>query len=96
MHRLKALLPGSLVLAGMWVRPGIVRGQSSALIEGATDSPIPPVPSGASLVLRACCDICPPVHEKHEVESNSLHMNWVLVDETKGNHRAQMRWVVDR
>jgi hypothetical protein len=53
-------------------------------------------PSGASLVQRACCDICPPVHEKYEAEFNPLHMNWVLVDDSKGNHRAQMRWVVDR
>jgi len=26
----------------------------------------------------------------------SLEMNWVLVDDTKGNHRAQMQWVVER
>ena len=24
-----------------------------------------------------------------------LHMNWVLVDDKKGNPRAQMRWVVE-
>jgi len=53
-------------------------------------------PSGASLVKRACCDICSPVHEKYEAEFNSLHMNWVPVDDTKGNHQAQLRWVVDR
>ncbi len=35
MHRLKTLLPLWLVLAGIWVRPCIARGQSSALIEGA-------------------------------------------------------------
>ena len=50
-------------------------------------------PTCASLVQGACCDICPPVHE---AEFNRLHVNWVLVDDTKGNHRAQMRWVVDR
>jgi hypothetical protein len=48
-------------------------------------------PTSASLVQGACCDIYPPVHEL-----NPLHMNWVLVDDTKGNPRAQMRWVVDR
>jgi hypothetical protein len=73
MHRFKTALPVWLVLAGIWIRPGIVRGQSSALLEGAIVSPIPPVPSGASLVQRARCDICPPVHEKYEAEFNSLH-----------------------
>jgi len=45
-------------------------------------------PASASLV--------PPVHEKYEAESNPLHMKWVLIDDTKGNPRAQMRWVVNR
>ena len=53
-------------------------------------------PTSASLVQGACCDICAPVHEKYEPGLNPLHMNWVLVDDTKGNPRAQMRWVVDR
>lgn len=53
-------------------------------------------PTSASLVQGACCDICPSVHEKYEAQSNPLHMNWVLVDDTKGNSRAQMLWVVDR
>ena len=53
-------------------------------------------PTGASLVQGACRDICPPVHEKYEAQSNPLHMNWVLVDDTKGNSPAQMLWVVDR
>ena len=53
-------------------------------------------PTSASLVQNGCCDIYPPVHEKYEAEFNPLHMNWVPVDDTKGNHRAQMRWVVDR
>jgi hypothetical protein len=60
-------------------------------------SPMPTVqaaPTRASLVQGACCDICPP--EKYEAEFNPLHMNWVLFDDTKGNSRAQMRWVVDR
>ena len=52
--------------------------------------------TGVSLVQGCCSEISPPVHEKYEAESNPLHMNWVLVDDTKGNHRAQMRWVVDR
>ena len=52
-------------------------------------------PTSASLMQNACCDICPPVHEKSEPEFNSLHMNWGLVDETKGNSQAQMRWVVE-
>ena len=38
--------------------------------------------TSASLVQGACCDICPPVHEKYEAEFNPLHMNWVLVDDT--------------
>ncbi len=35
------------------------------------------------------------VHQKYEAEFNALHMNWVLVDDAKGNSRAQIRWVVD-
>jgi hypothetical protein len=38
MHRLRTLLPLWLALAGTWVRPCIARGQSSALLEGATVS----------------------------------------------------------
>jgi hypothetical protein len=52
-------------------------------------------PTSASLVQGACCDICPPVHKTYEAEFNPPHMNWVLVDDTKGNPRAQMRWVVE-
>jgi hypothetical protein len=52
-------------------------------------------PTSASLVQGACCDICPPVHEKYEAEFNPLHMNWGLVDDKKGNPRAQTRWVVE-
>ncbi len=62
-------------------------------------SPMPTVqsaPTSASLAQGACCDMCPPVHEEYEAEFNPLHMNWVLVDDTKGNHRAQVQWVVDR
>ena len=54
------------------------------------------VPTGISPVQGGCSEVVRPVHEKHETESNPLHMNWVLVDDTKGNHQAQMRWVVDR
>ena len=53
-------------------------------------------PASTSIVQSRRCDIYPLVHEKYEAEFNSLHMNWVLVDDTKGDHRAQMRWVVDR
>jgi len=53
-------------------------------------------PTSASLAQHACGDICPSVHEKYEVEFNPLHMNWVLVDDTKGKPRTQMRWVGDR
>jgi hypothetical protein len=53
-------------------------------------------PTSASLVQGAYYDICFPVHEKYEAEFNPLHMNWVLVDDTKANHRAQVRWVVGR
>jgi len=52
MHRLRRLLPVWLVLAGICGRPCIVRGQSSALIEGATVSlhtPIPPAVCGESM-----------------------------------------------
>jgi len=52
-------------------------------------------PTSASLVHCACCDICPPVHQKYEAELNPLHMNWVLVGDTKGNPWARMRWVVE-
>jgi hypothetical protein len=51
--------------------------------------------TGASLVQGGCCEICPPVHEKYEAQSNPLHMNWVPIADTKGNHRSQMKWVVD-
>ncbi|MGA9155324.1 MAG: hypothetical protein WB249_00860 [Candidatus Sulfotelmatobacter sp.] len=51
--------------------------------------------TSASLVQGACCDICPPVHEKYEAEFNPLHMNWVLVNDTTNNPRAQMQWVVE-
>lgn len=51
--------------------------------------------TGRSLIHGGCSEISPPVHEKYEAESNPLHMNWVLVDDTKGNHRVQMRWVVE-
>jgi hypothetical protein len=54
------------------------------------------VPTSALLVHSGCSDICSSVHQRYEAEFNPLHMNWVLVDETKGNCRAQMRWVVDR
>lgn len=52
--------------------------------------------TSASLVQGACCDVCPPVHEKYEAGFNSLHMNWFLVDDPKRNPQAQMRWVVDQ
>jgi hypothetical protein len=53
------------------------------------------VPTNVSLV-QDCSEIYPPVHEKYQAEFSPLHMNWVLIDDTEGNHRAQMRWVVDR
>ncbi len=53
-------------------------------------------PTSTSLVQVFCCEICSRVHEKYEAEFNPLHMNWVLVDDTKGSPRAQMRWVADR
>jgi hypothetical protein len=57
---------------------------------------VPSESAGASLVQGGCSGIFPPVHEKYEAEYNSLHMSWVLVDDAKGNHRIQMRWVVER
>ena len=57
---------------------------------------VPAASTSASTGQGACCDICPPVHKKYEAKFNPLHVNWVPVDEKKGNPRAQMRWVVDR
>ena len=54
---------------------------------------VPAAPTRASLMQGACCDICPPVHEKFAAEFNPLHMNWVLVNDSRGNPHAQMRWV---
>ena len=54
------------------------------------------VPTGVAFVQGGCSEISPPVHEEHEAEFNPLHTNWVPVDDTKGNHRAQMRWAVER
>jgi len=62
-------------------------------------SPMPSVQAAttsASLERRACCEILPVVHEGNEAEFSPLHMNRVLVDDTKGNPRAHMRWVGDR
>jgi hypothetical protein len=53
-------------------------------------------PTSASLVQGACYDIWPPVHEKYEAELNPLQVDWILVADTKGSPRAQMRWAVDR
>jgi hypothetical protein len=52
-------------------------------------------PTNASFVRGTCCDI-PPVYEKYETEFSPLHMNWVMVDDTKGHFQAQMQWVVNR
>ena len=52
--------------------------------------------TGASPVQGSWFEICHPTNEECEAESNPLHLNWVLIDDTKGNHRAQMLWVVDR
>ncbi|MGA2877195.1 MAG: hypothetical protein ABSE82_16890 [Nitrososphaerales archaeon] len=53
-------------------------------------------PTSASIVQGAYRDICSPVHEKDEAKLNPLHMNWILVYDTKANPQTQMRWVVDR
>jgi hypothetical protein len=52
-------------------------------------------PTSTTIVQGFCCDICTPVHQRYEAEFNPLHMNWVLVYDTKGNHRAQIQWVVE-
>ncbi len=52
-------------------------------------------PTSTSLVQVVCCEICTRVHEKSQAEFNPLHMNWVLVDDTEGTLRAQMRWLVE-
>jgi hypothetical protein len=46
--------------------------------------------TGASLVQGGWFEIYRPINEAYEAESNPLHVNWVLIDDTKGNHRAQM------
>jgi len=33
-----------------------------------------------------------PVHEKREAPFHPLCMNWVVVTDTKGNRRTEMRW----
>jgi hypothetical protein len=43
-----------------------------------------------------CSEICSPAHEEYEAEFHPLHMNWVLVDDTKGDRWAQVQWLVDR
>jgi len=53
-------------------------------------------PTSSTIVQGFRCDICTPVHQKYEAEFNPLHMNWVLVDDKKGNPRAQIQWEVDR
>ena len=40
----------------------------------------------------ACYEIHGPVHKKSETEAHHLHMNWVVVTDTNGNRRLQMRW----
>jgi hypothetical protein len=50
-------------------------------------------PTSASIMQGTCRDISPPV-QKCEAEFHPLHMNWLWVDDKKGNHRAQMQWVV--
>ena len=50
-------------------------------------------PTSASLVQGACCEHLP---SSSGPNLNPLHMNWVLVDDTKGNPRVQMRWVANR
>ena len=54
------------------------------------------VPPSALTEQDTCCDICSPVHEKGESEFHPVHLNWVLVDDTTGHSRPQMRWVADR
>ena len=46
------------------------------------------VPTGVVLVQGGGSEICSPVHEEYEAEFNPLHMNWALVDDTKGNQQA--------
>ena len=56
---------------------------------------VPAAPTSVSLVQGACCDVWPPVHEKYDAEFNPVHTTWVLVDDTKGKLRAQVRWVLE-
>lgn len=43
-------------------------------------------------VAQAACRDLSPAHEKHEAPIHSLCMNWVVITDTKGNRRPEMRW----
>jgi hypothetical protein len=48
-----------------------------------------------SLANPACYHISPPLLGRGKTEFRSLHMNWVLVADAKGNSRLQMHWLAD-
>lgn len=82
-------LPGMQIL---WVKGSFEIGGMTMCSPMLT---VQAAPTSASLVQGACCDIWPLVHEKYEAECNPLHMDWGLVDNTKGNPQAEMPWMVE-
>ena len=49
--------------------------------------------TATSLVQDAFRDIC--FREKDEAEFHSLHMDWALIADTRGNPRPLMHWLAD-
>jgi len=47
------------------------------------------------LMRASLSDVCGPVHEKREAEFRPLYMNRVVVTDTNGNRRPEMRWRVN-
>jgi hypothetical protein len=46
-------------------------------------------------LMQAACGDISPVHEKREAEFRPLPMDWVVVTDTNGNRRPEMRWRVN-
>ena len=54
----------------------------------------PAVMAAKQFMRAACSDIYRPAHEKGEAEFRPLRMSWVVVTDTNGNRRLQMRWQI--
>lgn len=48
--------------------------------------------SSASLVQHACSTTWLPWYERGETKLHSLQMKWVVVTDTNGTRRPEMRW----